>query len=318
MENWKQTKVFITGAAGFIGANLARHLLQMGCEVHVLLRPQSRTWRLDDILSELNCHAGDLTNKEELSQLVRATRPEYVWHLATYGAYPFQTDARNILETNILGTCNLLTACENLEHLQRLVYMGSSSEYGKKSGAMREDMLLDPATLYGIAKATATMLCVYFHKEKKLPTTVLRPFSVFGPYEEPGRLFPDVVTALLRGQSPRLANPDATRDFVYVDDVLDALLLAAQAPKVIGEVCNVSSGKETSIRQIFEIAKRVTASSIHAAFGTAAPRVYDASMWVGDATKAVEVLGWEPKHTLENGISKTIAWYREHLDFYPT
>ena len=307
---------FVTGASGFVGANLVRALLERGFSVHVLLRLSSPTWRLEEILPKLTRHDGDLADDGSTTRIVEKIQPDVVFHLATYGAYPKDTDAERLLDVNVAGTHRLLLACRGAKNLSRFVYTGSSSEYGLQKEPMREDMLPKPHTLYGVTKASGTMLCEYFHRVYGIPTVVLRPFSVYGPWEESGRLFPDIITALLKNKSPALAIPDAVRDYVYVEDFVDVLIRAADASEAVGKIFNVAGGKEMSVQKVFETIARVIGSEVLPRYGAAAPRHYDAVAWVGDASKAHKVLGWTPAHSLEEGVTKTVLWFREHLGDY--
>lgn len=307
---------FVTGASGFVGANLVRALLKRDFSVHVLLRPSSKTWRLEEVLSQLTRHDGDLSDGDSIRQIIEQIKPDAVWHLATYGSYPKDTDAEHLLDVNIAGTHRLLEACRGVKNLSRFVYTGSSSEYGLRKEPMQEDMLPQPNTLYGLTKASGTLLSQYFHRVHGIPAVIVRPFSVYGPWEEPGRLFPDIITALLHDKSPALANLDAVRDYVYVEDFVDVLIRAAEEPEAIGKIFNVASGKETTVKNVFEVIAQVVGSKVLPHYGEVAPRSYDAVNWVGNASKAQKILSWSPAHSLEEGAAKTVSWFREHLGYY--
>src|SRR3989344_4171361 len=176
----KQHSVLVTGAGGFIGANLVRHL-------------------------------------------VKKVKPSFVYHLATHGGYHKQQDGRRIVHTNIMGSFNLFDALKTCRTLKRIVNAGSSSEYGSKSHPMKEQDVLEPTTAYGVAKAAQTLLAQYLAREEALPLVTLRFFSVYGPFEEPGRLIADVMCAVVRKRKLQLSSPDPKRDFVFVDDVVEAL-----------------------------------------------------------------------------------------------
>ena len=307
---------FVTGSSGFIGANLVRALIKRDFSVHTLLRPSSKTWRIEEVLPQLMRHDGDLSDGDSIRQIIKKIKPDLVFHLATYGAYPKDTDAERLFDVNIVGTHRLLEACRDIENLSRFMYAGSSSEYGLQKEPMQEDMLPEPNTLYGLTKASGTMLCQYFHRVHGTPTVVLRPFSVYGPWEESGRLFPDIITALLKDKSPALANPDAVRDYIYVEDFVDVLMRAAEESKAVGQIFNAAGGRETSVRKIFETIAHVIGSKATPRYGAAASRSYDAVNWVGNTSKAQNVLGWSPAHSLEEGAAKTVLWFREHLGDY--
>jgi len=138
-----------------VGANLARRLLADGHEVHLFLRPGFAAWRVADILEHVHAHEVDLSNKEQLSATVRGVRPEWVFHLATYGAYPAQTHSHLMVRTNVFGTMNLLNACLQ-SGFEAFINAGSSSEYGWKDHAPPETEVLEPNSDYAVTKASAT------------------------------------------------------------------------------------------------------------------------------------------------------------------
>ena len=135
-------RTFVTGAGGFVGANLARRLLRDGNEVHVMLH-EPNAWRLDEIAKDLRVHLGDLRNAEQLTRTIETVRPEWIFHLAAYGAYSWQTELSTMIETNITGTANLLNACLTI-NFAAFVNAGSSSEYGLKDHALRRLSFLNP------------------------------------------------------------------------------------------------------------------------------------------------------------------------------
>ena len=198
-------RVLLTGAAGFVGAVLARRLLREGHQIHVLLKSSSNTWRIDG-LEDLRRHEVDLRDEERLRALAETVRPEVIFHLAAHGAYSYQTDPDGIIQTNFLGTWNLLKATARVDY-EVFVNAGSSSEYGFKDFAMRETDLLEPNSYYAVAKCAQTLVCQHFAHAERRPVNTLRLFSAFGPYEEPTRLIPTIVTRCLGNQPLDLVSP---------------------------------------------------------------------------------------------------------------
>ena len=152
-------RAFVTGAGGFVGANLVRRLLRDGNEVHVLLR-EPNSWRVDEIVKDLRIHLGDLRNAEQLTRTVEAVRPDWIFHLAAYGAYSWQTELSTMIETNITGTMNLLNAGLTAG-FAAFVNAGSSSEYGFKHHAPSETEFLEPNSNYAVTKGIGRILSVY-------------------------------------------------------------------------------------------------------------------------------------------------------------
>ena len=224
-------RTLITGAAGFVGANLARCLLQDGYEVHLLLRHTNDNWRLREISAECRIVVGDIRDPEAVRSAVRSVKPQSVFHLAAYGAYSQQTGFQEMAATNLLGSAALLDACVEAG-VERFVQTGSSSEYGYKDHAASELEVLDPNSHYAITKAAATHYCTYTARTTGIRAVTARLYSVYGPYEEPSRLIPTLLVHGLKGKLPPLVSPATARDFVHVDDAVRALLELATRDQV--------------------------------------------------------------------------------------
>lgn len=305
-------RVLISGAAGFVGANLARRLLHDGHEVHVLVRPHHPLWRLDDILDDVRACEVDVGDRDAIRQAIHRIRPDWVFHLAVHGAYSWQSDLEEIVRTNVLGTMNLVEACADAG-VEVLVNTGSSSEYGYKDHAPSETEPLEPNSHYAITKATATMFCRFTAQTRRIRVPTLRLYSVYGPYEEPRRLVPALIVNGLRSRLPPLANPDTARDYVHVDDVVDAYVRAATIEVGdSGAVFNVGTGVQTSLRNIVQLTREMLDVAEEPRWGSLADRTWDTTIWRSDATKIRTELGWAPRHDVRGGLNATIAWFREH------
>jgi nucleoside-diphosphate-sugar epimerase len=316
MDNSLQGKrILVTGAAGFVGANLAEGLVRRNAEVHALVRPGSKLWRLAEIAPRLDVHPVELTNREELRVIIDEVRPEIVFHLAVRRAHLSEEDRLETLQTNIMGTLNLLEAVAPLDY-QRFVHVGGSLEYGARERPLEESFHLEPSTFYGATKAAATLLCQQFAHANQQPVVVLRLFSVYGYWEGPTRLVPTAIMAALRDQEISLTPPGYRRDLVFVEDVVEACLLCLQTEGIAGEVINVGTGQQWSNEEIIEMVQAVSGRKIKARVGEYPQRPWDTHYWVADNRKARQLLGWEPRHSLRYGLEKTIAWFRLRQDAY--
>ncbi|TMD41411.1 MAG: NAD-dependent epimerase/dehydratase family protein [Chloroflexi bacterium] len=302
-------RVLVTGATGFVGANLVRRLLADHHDVHVLVRPQHHAWRLEAVRPDVQWHAADLTEPDAVKTIIERVRPEWIFNLAAHGAYSWQLEANEMIATNLTGTLLLLEACARLGFLA-FVQAGSSSEYGFKDHAPDEAEALSPNSYYAVTKASATLLCRFLGESRQLPIRTLRLYSVYGRYEEPRRLFPTLVVHAMHGRLPPLVNPETARDYVYVDDVCDAFIEAADSPgQEPGAIYNIGSGVQTSLRQVVEVARRVFGLDAKPEWGSMAARSWDTQCWVSDPRSAATRLGWRSRCTLEQGLSAMAAWF---------
>ncbi len=310
-----ERRVLVTGAAGFVGSGLVRRLLADGHRVELLLRPQSDTWRIDDVRAECVIHNADLRDRDAVQAAVDAAKPEWVFHLAAHGAYSWQTDAELIFESTILGTLHLTRAC--LRHgFAAFVQAGSSSEYGLKDHAPSEEELPEPNSEYAVAKVAGTLLCRHLAARHDLHLATLRLYSVYGPWEDPGRLLPTLAAHALEGRLPPLVDPATARDFVHIDDACDAFVAATRRVPGSDGVYNVGSGHQTTLAELVEVVRHTLRVPAEPQWGTHAARSWDTNVWVADAAKIARELGWRARRTIEEGVAGLCCWLREHPELW--
>lgn len=310
-------RVLITGGTGFVGANLTRYLIERGCEIHLIVRPQYNAWRLTSIESDIHLHVVDLMNGNELEQLLKKIRPEWIFHLAVYGAYSSQCDLQQMINTNITSTANLVRAslCVDFE---AFVNTGSSSEYGLKTGPPKENAWIDPNSYYACTKAAATHLCRHLSIEHDLHITTLRLYSAYGPFEEPTRLIPTLVRYALRSDLPPLVSPNVARDFVYVEDVCRAYQLAAMNPQQQrGAIYNVGTGVQTTLEMVVKHVTSICNIKKEPQWGSMPERAWDTTSWVANCEKIHSELNWRPQVDFAQGFQHTLKWFAANLELIP-
>jgi len=304
-------RVVVTGGTGFVGANLVRRLIADGHQTHLLVRPEYSSWRLDSIRDRIEVHEVRLSDTDRLTSTLEAIEPAWVFHLAAHGAYSWQTDEAQMHETNVLGTLSLLKVSTDIG-VEMFVNTGSSSEYGRKDHAPAEIADTHPDTPYGKTKAIATSMC-FFAALDGARVSTLRLYSAYGPFEDPRRLLPSLIVHGRRGKFPALVNPQTARDFVHVDDVVHACLLAAQhGGGDPGAIYNVGTGVQTTVGDAVEVARRVMSIPGEPQWGSMPARAWDTDTWVADSRKIRTILGWEPRYTFEDGFRQMAAWLDEH------
>lgn len=312
----KRMKIFVTGGGGFVGANLVRRLLGEGHELHLSLREKKANWRLAEVEKELNIYPLDITDLPALRRAMLQIKPEAIVHLATYGAYPtIQKEMDRIVQTNLIGTINLVKACDEIKY-ECFINTSSSSEYGVTGGKMSEKDYPRPIDYYGAAKAGATIFCQTHARITKRPIVSTRLFSVYGPYEEPLRLVPSTIKKCLTGQKLEFTAGEQGRDFIYTEDIEDAYLELLKRPELGGEVINIGTGKQHTVREMVGEIVRESGTKMVPQWGALKTRETEVFNWVADVEKAERLLKWRPKNTLRDGVHKSVEWMRSHLQLY--
>jgi nucleoside-diphosphate-sugar epimerase len=302
------TRVALTGGSGFVGANLARALLRSGFEVHLLNRKDHIGWRIEGIKDDVRAHVVDLADTAAVDSVVRAVRPELMFHLAQYGGYSWQTDADAMIRTNYLAGVNLLRAAENAD-VGAFINTGSSSEYGLKSHPTVESDCLEPNSDYAATKAGFTLYCQQWARRTGRKAPTLRLYSVYGPFEEPMRLMPRLLCEGLAGRWPPLAAPATARDFIFIADVIDAYLRAAQAELPDpGAIYNICSGRQTTLQEAIDTVRTVLDVRAEPVWNSMAPRVWDTDIWCGDPSRALKDIGWHATTSLPFGLRQFADW----------
>jgi len=301
-------RVLLTGGSGFVGACLARRLLCDGHEVNLLLRDEHQPWRLTEILRELRVHLVRLDDFDSVLRCVRAVRPEWIFHLAAYGASSHQQNLATMLSTNVVGAASLVQAAVQVG-VEAFVNTGSSSEYGFKDHAPAEDEPIEPNSHYAVTKASATLLCRHAANRSGMRIPTLRLYSVYGPYEEPTRLIPTLIRFGEKGELPPLVDPRVARDFVFVDDVCEAYVRAASRPMSDpGIILNIGSGTQTTIEQVVSTTIDVFGLRAQPKWGSMDNRSWDTVVWCCSPGRAAREIGWQATTVFEDGFRRTREW----------
>lgn len=316
MEQKNKRNVFVTGASGFVGANLVRTLLKKNYIVHILQRTASLPWRLQNIADQIIIHTGDLTSFDSVKSAVQKAQPNYIFHLAAYGAYHYQTEMDKIVQVNVNGTKNLLEATRDIPY-SCFINTGSSSEYGYKKKAMKETDFCDPVSYYAATKLGVTHLCKVFAKQHNKPVATFRLFSVYGPFEEPTRFVPVIMKNLILQKPIQVTPGKQRRDFIYIDDVTKAYLQAMKlGGKLQGEIFNLGTGVEYTndeiVKKLFSVTNRKTIVDK----GAYPKRTWDATHWKADISHTEKNLNWKPIYTIDNGLKTTYSWFENNIKLY--
>lgn len=305
----------VTGGAGFIGANLTRKLLTLGHKVHIVVEKNTSLWRLTNILPQITVHEIDISNFEKVQKLVNTVQPAWIFHLASYGGMPDQQDGDTIYYVNFDSTKNLVNACKEVG-FECFINTGSSSEYGIKNSPMKEDLLLEPVSDYGVAKAAATQYCLKEALANKLPIYTVRPFSVYGDYETSTRLIPTVLINAMQGKPLSLSSPTFVRDFIYIEDMVDIYLAITKNLPQTHLVFNAGTGTQSTLQDVINTAQTMIDTKIMVQWNASEPRPWEPKQWKADNSLAQQVLNWHPHYNLSKGLKKTLTWLKNHIELY--
>jgi nucleoside-diphosphate-sugar epimerase len=298
-------KVLVTGGGGFIGSNLVRALLERGDDVRVLDNfSTGNRANLADIAAELEMVEGELRSYERVHAATRGV--EVVFHQGALPSVPRSVqDPLTTAAVNTEGTLNVLLAARD-ESVRRVVFASSSSVYGNSDELPRvETQNPDPISPYGVSKLAAERYCVSFSRVYPLETVALRYFNVFGPNQDPSSQYaavvPRFITAIADGRSvPIYGDGEQQRDFTFVANVVEANLLAADAAQVSGTIVNVATGRATSVHELADAIGSILGRSVER--DMLPERTGDIRDSYADVTRARELLGWEARIGLEDGL----------------
>lgn len=308
--------ILITGGGGFIGANLTHRLIDSNYKVHLLWKKNSDPWRLRDIENKIYFHTVELSDQKKLTILMKKINPVAIFHLATYSSYRNQEDVKQIFDVSVNGTLNLLLASREIPY-KIFVNTGSSSEYGFKDKPMKESDLLEPVSFYASAKSSQTLLCQTFFYHYKKPVVTIRPFSVYGPYEQKDRFIPIITRALISGSSIKLTSGKQRRDFIYIDDLTDIYIkIIKNANRIAGKVLNAGTGHEYTNDEIVKTLFKVTGKKVTIEKGSFPKRIWDSPHWVANTKNVKKLLNWKPNYSLEKGLGNTYDWFLKNNDLY--
>ena len=302
--------ILVTGASGFVGANLFKTLTAVRDDVYAVVR-REKNWRLAEVKDELVI-AVDLNDYAAAKNLINSVAPQTVFDCAAYGAYSFEEDANLIYQTNFQSIVNFVGLLAG-QPFAAFIHAGSSSEYGTNCAAPSEDSVCEPNSPYAVSKVAVASYLRFMGNQRSFPCVNLRLYSVYGPLEDTSRLLPNLLRHALEGKLPPFVDPRTSRDFIHVDDVCAAFIMAAAKmhPGLYGENFNIGTGIKTTIAELADVTRRVFNVAAEPQFGTMEGRAWDLAEWYSDPRKAIEQLGWKPLVTLEDGLRSMALWVEQ-------
>ena len=316
--------VVVTGAGGFIGSHLVERLVENGARVRAMLRYTSRGQRgaLDllpaAVLEGVDITLGDVRDFDAVREICRGA--DAIFHLAALIGIPYSYEhPQEVIDTNIIGTSNVLLAAREHGSLDRIVLTSTSEVYGSALRTpMDEDHPLQAQSPYSATKIAGDALGLSFHRSFGLPVTIVRPFNSYGPRQSARAVIPTILSQAIAGMTLKLGALDTTRDFTYVADTARGFVAVAESDAALGEVVNVGSGEEVSIREIVRKAGEIVGRelTVEGDDRRLRPAKSEVSRLHSDSSKADRLAGWRAEVSLDDGLRRTADWIREHQDLY--
>jgi NAD dependent epimerase/dehydratase len=317
-------EILVTGAGGFIGSHLVEELVKRGNRVRAFVRYTSTAsvgrlvYLPGKIRRKIRIISGDVRDPDAVRRA--ADGCDVIFHLAASVAIPYSyLHPREVLETNLMGTLNVLTAARDLK-VSRVIHTSTSEVYGTaQSVSIDERHPLQGQSPYSASKIAADKLVQSFHRSFGLPVAVVRPFNTYGPRQSDRAVIPMIISQGLMRNEIKLGSLEPSRDFTYITDTVQGFIRIAEVDEALGEEVNLGTGRAISIGELVRmICTLLGKESLQIIEESARLRPKTSEVWrlQADNSKAKRLLGWEPNVALPAGLRETIEWISQHLDLY--
>lgn len=303
--------ILILGGGGFIGFNLLNSIYLYRQDVYAVSSNPEKNWRFKiSSFPQKNIIKANLLIKKQVNKLIQKIKPQTIFNLTAYGAYSHQNNLNKIYQTNFISSVNIIENLRKTQH-SAYVYAGSSSEYGFNCSSPQENDEMLPNSHYSVSKIANYYLQKFYAQIHNFPTAHLRLYSVYGPWEDPSRLIPNLIKKTKKNLYPPFVDPDISRDFIYTTDVVQAFISTAyKIKKIKGQVFNIGTGKKTTIKQLAFLIKKIYKIKKNPVFNNMKNRKWDQKNWYSNPQKAQKILKWKAKTSLEIGLKKTTYWQK--------
>jgi dTDP-glucose 4,6-dehydratase len=313
--------VFVTGAGGFIGSHLTEELVRQGEEVRAFVRYNSRDDRglLEELPKEIRNQVdvvmGDLKDPEGVRKAVKGCRT--IFHLGALISIPYSyVHPFDFIQTNVIGTANLLNACLESPSVEKIVHTSSSEVYGTaRYTPIDEKHPLQAQSPYSASKIAADKLAESYFLSFNLPIATLRPFNTFGPRQSLRAVIPTIISQALEGKRIKLGNTAPRRDFLFVRDTVRGFIAMGKCEEAVGKTVNIGVGQDISIAEVMKniLGLMGKEGQVETEDRRIRPEKSEVMQLLSDTRLAQALFQWAPRYTLEDGLRETIEWYRQNL-----
>jgi len=302
----------VTGGTGFIGSHLVNRLVKMGEEVNVIAHSEKNFWRLENI-NKINIEIIDIKDFDKLNKFILKLNPDIIVHLAAY--VNAERDLNGIdmaINNNFNGTLNLLKTLNNIDY-DLFINTGTCEEYGDGEAAFQESQREHPVSPYSLSKTCSTYLCELFSRIYNKPIITVRPFLTYGPKQTSKMLIPELIRRGINGEKMELTEGEQSRDFIYIDDLIDALIVLINKYDKFNdyEIINIGTGKQILIKEVVNIIEGFFPKNKFK-LGELPYRKGETMEFYSD-NKKIRKLGWKPSLEIETGLNKTWIWWEKYL-----
>ncbi len=320
---WEENRVLVTGAGGFIGSHLTEKLVGLGASVRALVRHNSRNnWGLLEILpshvkDKIEVFMGDLRDSETVQEIMKDV--DIVLHLGALISIPYSyVRPREVIETNVMGTLNILNAAR-ICGPRKIVHTSTSEVYGTAQYVpIDEKHPLQGQSPYSASKISADKIAESFFRSYELPVATIRPFNTYGPRQSTRAIIPTIITQALVQDTVSLGSLHPVRDLTYVENTVEGFIRVAESDEAIGEVINIGSGFGISIGELADKIISLVGRKVKIVSDSkrVRPTKSEVGRLIADISRTKELIGWEPTISLDEGLKRTIHWVEENINRY--
>lgn len=311
-KNFKNLKVLVTGGDGFIGSHLVKTLLDLGARLYCVIEPGMDLWRIKEVKDKINIIESDICALS-LKKEIKKVNPDKAFHLASLvNASRDMSLLDDMFRVNVLGTMNFMSGLKGSD-CDAIVNTGTCEEYGDNKAPFREKDLPSPVSPYSASKAAATFYCRMLYRSFKMPIVTARPFLTYGPGQVNNMFIPSLIESALKGRDFEMTKGEQTREFNYVSDIVDGFIRLSSNSKAIGRIINIGCGKDYKIKDVAKKIVSITGSGIKLKIGKVSYREGEVERFYCDNKAARRLLGWKPRVGLDEGLRRTIEWWRKKI-----